>query len=100
MTDTRAPWWDAVGSGESLTLKVERRAQPPLPWTWEVVGEGGGAAARRSLRGYRAAEDAWAAGRVALADLQRGGRLDAPTAEQRAEIAEKAAAKRKSPSQE
>lgn len=58
MTEKLAPSWEAVGSGESLTLKIERAAQPPLPWTWEIAGEGGEADARLSLRGYRAAEEA------------------------------------------
>jgi hypothetical protein len=94
MTDRQTPWWNKVGTGENFTLKVERAAQPPLPWTWEIVSGDGEAGAQRSLRGYRAAEEAWAAGRVALADLERGRRPSAPTAEQRAEIARKAAAKR------
>lgn len=73
MSDRRAPWWDEVGSGESFTLKVERTARPPLPWAWEIVSEASKARVQRSLRGYRSAEDAWAAGRAALADLERGG---------------------------
>ena len=70
MSDRQAPWWNA-GTGESLTLKVERGGKPPLPWTWEIISESGRAAApRRSLRGYRSAEEAWAVGQVALADLR------------------------------
>jgi hypothetical protein len=69
MTDKLAPWWNKVGTGESFTLKVERGAKPPLPWTWEIVSEGGNTGAQRSLRGYRSAEEAWSAGRAALADL-------------------------------
>jgi hypothetical protein len=73
MSDQQSPWWNKIGSGESLTLKVARGAQMPLPWTWEIVGEGGKAGAHRSLRGYRSAEDAYAAGRAALADLGHRG---------------------------
>lgn len=73
MSDRQRPWWNAVGTGESLTLKVERAAQPPLPWTWEIVSDGGKAGAQRSLRGYRSAEEAWAAGRAALNELGRRG---------------------------
>lgn len=73
MSDTPAPWWNAVGSGENFTLKVERGARPPLPWTWEIVSEGGKAGAQRSLRGYRSAEEAWTAGRAAIAGLGHGG---------------------------
>ena len=72
MSDRQTPWWSKVGTGESLALKVERGAQMPLPWTWESVGEGGKAGAHRSLRSYRSAEEAYAAGQVALADLGHG----------------------------
>ena len=72
MSDRQTPWWDATGTGESLTLKVERGAQMPLPWTWEIVSDGGKAGAQRSLRGYRSAEEAYAAGRAALAALGHG----------------------------
>lgn len=94
MSDRQTPWWSAVGTGENFTLRVERAAQPPLPWTWAIVGDVRDAGAQRSLRGYRSAEEAWAAGRTALAELERGGRPGTLTAEQRAEIARKAAAKR------
>ena len=73
MSDRQSTWWSKVGTGESFTLKVERSAKPPLPWTWEIVGEGGYIGAQRSLRGYRSAEEAYAAGRAALATLGRGG---------------------------
>jgi hypothetical protein len=72
MSGRQAPWWNAVGTGENFTLKVERAARPPLPWTWEIVSESGKVGAQRSLRGYRSAEDAYAAGRAALADLGHG----------------------------
>ena len=73
MSDRQTPWWKAVGTGESFTLKVERGAKPPMPWTWEIVSASDRAAApQRSLRGYRSAEEAWTAGRAALADLGHG----------------------------
>jgi hypothetical protein len=73
VSDRQTPWWNAVGTGETFTLKVGRTARSPLPWTWEIVGENGKAGARRSMRGYRSAEEAWTAGRAALADLGHGG---------------------------
>jgi hypothetical protein len=73
MSDRQTPWWSKVGTGENFTLKVERGAQMPLPWTWEIVSDGGKAGAQRSLRGYRSAEEAYAAGRAALAALGHGG---------------------------
>ena len=73
MSDRQTPWWSKVGAGESLTLKVERGAKPPLPWTWKIVSECGKAGAQRSLRGYRSAEEAYAAGRAALATVGHGG---------------------------
>ena len=68
MSDRQTPWWGKVGTGENFTLKVGRGAKPPLPWTWEIVSEGGKAGAQRALRGYRSAEEAYAAGRAALYD--------------------------------
>ena len=73
MSGHRRHWWDGPGPAQGLVLKVARTARPPLPWTWEIVSEDGKAGARHSLRAYRCAEDAWAAGRAALADLERGG---------------------------
>jgi hypothetical protein len=73
MSDRQTPWWSKTGTGESFTLKVERGAQMPLPWTWEIVSDGTRAGAQRSIRGYRSAEDAYAAGRAALASLGHGG---------------------------
>lgn len=73
MSDPRAPWPNASASDQGFTLKVERTARPPLPWTWEIISETGKAGAKRSMRAYQSAEDAWAAGRAALADLEHGG---------------------------
>jgi hypothetical protein len=73
MSDRQTPWWNKVGTGESFTLKVERSAQMPLPWRWEIISDGGKTGAQRSLRGYRSAEEAYAAGRAALAALGHGG---------------------------
>ena len=73
MSDRQSPWWSKVGTGESLILKVKRGAQMPLPWTWEIASADGEVAAQRSLKGYRSAEEAYAAGRAALDDLEHGG---------------------------
>lgn len=74
MSDRPALWGSAVRTRESFTLRVMRAAKPPLLWTWEIHGESGKGDARRSLRGYRSAEEAWTAGRAVLADLgARGG---------------------------
>lgn len=94
MSGPGGAWWEGPGPSQGSTLKVGRTAQVPLPWTWEIVSEGGKAGAQRSPKGYRAAEEAWAAGRAALADPGRRGE-PALTAEQRAEITRKAAAKRR-----
>ena len=72
MSDRQTPWWSKIGTGENFTLKVERSAHMPLPWTWEIVSEDGKIGAQRSLRGYRSAEDAYAAGQAARADLGHG----------------------------
>jgi hypothetical protein len=69
----KGPWWEGPGPNQGFTLKVTRTGRPPLPWTWEIVSEDGRAGVRRSLRAYQSAEDAWAAGRAAFADLQGGG---------------------------
>ena len=71
MSDWPPPRRDTGASDQGLTLKVERTARAPLPWTWEIVGKGSKAGARRSVRAYQSAEDAWAAGRAALAALPR-----------------------------
>src|SRR4051794_26972896 len=44
-----------------------------MPWIWEISRDGEASAFRRAVRGYRSAEDAWEAGRVALARLERQG---------------------------
>jgi hypothetical protein len=58
-----------AGSGAPplLLVKVQRLAKPPMPWTWAIHKEGAAEAHRRSIRFYRSAEEAWAAGR-AVAD--------------------------------
>jgi hypothetical protein len=50
-------------------IKVQRQARPPAPWGWEIHLEGRAEAYRSSLRGYRSADEAWEAGRVALCRL-------------------------------
>jgi hypothetical protein len=54
-----------------FVLKVQRTARAPLPWTWEIAREDSKAGGQRSVRAYQSAEDAWAAGQTALADLGR-----------------------------
>ncbi len=75
MSGPNSAWWDGPGPNASFTLKVQRTGRPPLLWTWELVSDGGKADDRRSPRAYRSAEEAWAAGRAALAEI---GRLRGP----------------------
>jgi len=56
-------------------LRVERTAAPPLPWIWLIHRDGEAVPARRALRSYRSAEEAWDAGRAVLARL---GRAEGP----------------------
>ncbi len=58
-----------------LFLRVERTARPPMPWVWVIYRYGEAIALRRSLRGYRSAEEAWQSGQAALA---KAGRAQAP----------------------
>ena len=46
---------------------VRRGARPPAPWTWEIRQDGHSNAMQSAVRGYRSAEEAWEAGRAALA---------------------------------
>jgi hypothetical protein len=73
MSGPKGPWWEGPGSNQAFTLKIARTARAPLPWTWEIVSEDGKAGGCRSIRAYPSAEEAWAAGRAALAALDRGG---------------------------
>ncbi len=52
---------------------VRRGARPPMPWTWEIRQDDHTNALRSAARGYRSAEEAWEAGRTALAALERVG---------------------------
>lgn len=70
MSGPQPPWWDATGSGEAYTLKVRRSAKPPLPWTWEIVGDPSKVKGHSSVRGFPSAEEAWHSGRAALSDLE------------------------------
>jgi hypothetical protein len=72
MSGPNSPWWNGPEPRRDFTLKVERTGRPPLPWTWEIISEGGKVGAQRSVRGYGCAEDAWAAGRAVLAMLMHG----------------------------
>ena len=73
-TDKPTMGWATGGPSPRIYVRVRRGARPPMPWTWEIHREGGGPAPLCcALRGYRSAEDAWEAGRAALAGLGRAG---------------------------
>ncbi len=65
----------AIGDASALRMyvRVHRGGRPPMPWTWVIHQEGGPGPLRRAVRGYRSAEEAWEAGRAALAALGRAG---------------------------
>ena len=56
-----------------IYVQVRREGRSPLPWAWEIRRDGGLGALRCSLRGYRSAEEAWEAGRGALARWRHSG---------------------------
>jgi hypothetical protein len=66
-------WTAGDASALRLYVLVRRGGQPPMPWTWAIHREGGQELLRRAVRGYRSAEEAWEAGRAALAALERAG---------------------------
>jgi hypothetical protein len=59
------------GTGPGLFVRVERTSRPRLPWHWVVHRDGGTGITARSVRGYISAEEAWEAGRAALAGMGR-----------------------------
>ena len=54
-------------------VRVRRGARPPTPWTWDIYQDGHSNTLRSAVRSYRSAEEAWEAGRAALAALEREG---------------------------
>ena len=73
MTPPDRPGPTGVGAPEpDLRLRVVRLPRPSMPWVWEVYADGNCTPRRRSDRGFRSAEDAWADGQDALLGL-RGG---------------------------
>ena len=67
-------WAAGDASAPRLYVRIRRGARPPMAWTWEIHRDGAvSALLRRALRGYRSAEEAWEAGRAALARLGRAG---------------------------
>jgi hypothetical protein len=56
-------------SGPEHEVKVRYVARPPAPWTWTIHIEGHPEPAYVSPDRHRSAEEAWEAGRSALARL-------------------------------
>ena len=73
MDEPQVNWATGERQAPRFYVRVRRGARPPMPWTWEIHREGGTGPLRRAVRGYRSAEDAWEAGRAALARLGRAG---------------------------
>ena len=63
---------DTGGSEPDVRLRVVRLPRPSLPWVWEFYADGDCTPRRRSDRGFRSAEDAWADGKDALLGLKGG----------------------------
>jgi hypothetical protein len=59
------------GTVPRFFVRVQRRAQPPAPWAWEIYEEGRTAPSRCSTRSYRSADEAWAVGRAMLDHLRK-----------------------------
>ena len=57
------------GLRPEVFVLIERRARPPMPWTWAIHWQGRSEPSWRAVRGYRSADDAWEAGQAALARL-------------------------------
>jgi len=53
----------------TYVVRVQRSNRPRLPWVWEIYQNGRSTPYQRTLRGYRSAEEAWEAGRAAVARL-------------------------------
>ena len=59
----------AGGTHPPFFVRVQRSARPPLPWTWAIYRQGDLSPCRSAVRGYGTADEAWEAGRAALARL-------------------------------
>jgi hypothetical protein len=66
------------GAVPRFFVRVHRPARPPLPWTWAIHEEGRARPCRRSIRAYRSADEAWAAGRAVLDRVGRPAPATAP----------------------
>jgi hypothetical protein len=52
-------------------LRVRRRSAPPTAWIWEICVDSSAEVYRRSDAGFRSAEEAWAAGQLAISGFGR-----------------------------
>jgi hypothetical protein len=66
------------GAVPRFFVRVHRPARPPLPWTWAIHQEGRARPCRRSIRAYRSADEAWAAGQAMLARTGNPLRMAVP----------------------
>jgi hypothetical protein len=66
------------GAVPRFFVRVHRPARPPLPWTWTIHQEGRAWPCRRSIRAYRSADEAWAAGRAMLARVGKSPCMSVP----------------------
>ena len=64
----------AIAPRPICEVKVQHVARPPTPWGWVIHVEGRATRVFTSKHRYRSAEEAWEAGRKALAILEQGGR--------------------------
>ena len=55
-------------------VKVQRLARPPMPWAWAIYKDGATDPFQRSVRLYRSADEAWAAGHAVLDRIRRAAR--------------------------
>jgi hypothetical protein len=74
MDAPRFVWLSADRPEPGLQLKVLRLPRPSLSWVWEFYRDDDAGFRVRSLKGYQSAEEAFQAGRAALAD--RAGMSD------------------------
>ena len=73
MSRPRAIWPEGQAAEPAFQLKVVRLNRPSLPWVWEIHRDGDAIPRKRSVRGYRCAEDAWDAGKAPLSRFKHQG---------------------------